>query len=280
MKFIVLGSGGCVSIPKPLCKCDVCTEARKKGRPYSRHGCSLYLEDINLLVDTPEDISDAINCADINAVDRVFFSHIDPDHTMGLRVFEQLKLDWLKYSIGQKCEKPIIVNALKNVLNDINSIGSNLGSMMEYYENVHNLIKREAVEKEIYVSDIKISFIKAKNSTVFVFEDKSNKLIYAPCDAKPFPENEVFKNADVLIMGSVVIDNPLKNGFIIKPGNILFNAVSTMNEVKAILDKYKIKEAYITHIEEDYGKSFDDYLKLEKNYNNIKFTYDGMEIEL
>lgn len=56
MKFKVIGSGVCVCLPKPLCYCKICTEARIKGRLYSRFGCSLFLEDINLLIDTPEDI--------------------------------------------------------------------------------------------------------------------------------------------------------------------------------------------------------------------------------
>jgi phosphoribosyl 1,2-cyclic phosphate phosphodiesterase len=36
MKFTIIGSGGCVVLPKPLCKCRICKEAREKGKPYSR----------------------------------------------------------------------------------------------------------------------------------------------------------------------------------------------------------------------------------------------------
>ena len=55
MNAIILGSGGCVSTPRPCCSCPICTEARQKGFPYARTGCSLYIEDANLLIDTPED---------------------------------------------------------------------------------------------------------------------------------------------------------------------------------------------------------------------------------
>jgi len=65
MRFTIIGSGGCVCTPKPLCQCKVCVQARKKGYPYARCGCSLFLEDISLLVDTPEDIAIALNNADI-----------------------------------------------------------------------------------------------------------------------------------------------------------------------------------------------------------------------
>ena len=34
----------------------------------------------------------------------------------------------------------------------------------------------------------------------------------------------------------------------------------------------------MTHLEEDWGKSFDDYKQLEEVYPNVRFAYDGMEI--
>ena len=41
-----------------------------------------------------------------------------------------------------------------------------------------------------------------------------------------------------------------------------------------------IKKVIITHLEEDWGKSYDDYLKLENQYNQIIFAYDGMIFEI
>ena len=108
MKFTVIGSGGCVALPKPLCKCKICKEARAKGKPYSRFGCSLFLEDLNLLVDTPEDIVHALNEADIKQVDSVLFSHMDPDHVLGMRVFEHIRLNWFEISEGKECTSPIM----------------------------------------------------------------------------------------------------------------------------------------------------------------------------
>ncbi|MCX0370259.1 hypothetical protein LIZ77_05670 [Clostridium perfringens] len=45
-------------------------------------------------------------------------------------------------------------------------------------------------------------------------------------------------------------------------------------------NKYNIKRVIITHLEEDFGKSYDDYVELEKELAGIKFTYDGMKIEI
>ncbi|CEQ06536.1 metallo-hydrolase/oxidoreductase [[Clostridium] sordellii] len=280
MRFKILGSGGCVALPKPLCSCSVCEEARIKGVPFSRYGCSIFLEDISLLVDTPEDIVHAINHSNIKNIDNVLFSHVDPDHTLGMRVFEQLRLNWLEVSEGKECNKPINVYAVESVMFDMNSIKFKFGSYLDYYENTRNLIKRETIDKSIFIDRIKISCIKVNHATIFVFEENNKKVIYAPCDVKPLPNDDIFNNADVLIIGSTIVGNVLKDGFVLKDDNPLRNDFFTMDEIEDIKRKYNISKVIITHLEEDWGKSYNDYLKLECQYNGIQFAYDEMEIDV
>ncbi len=280
MIFKIIGSGGCVALPKPLCCCRVCMEARKKGNPYARFGCSLYLEEAKLLIDTPEDIAQSLNYGEIKEIDRVLYSHMDPDHTLGMRVFEQLRLNWLNISQGIECDSPIEVIAMKHVMEDLNSIRSKHGSYFDYYEKIRNLIKRHVVNDSIQIGEIKISLIKAESATVFVFEEGEKKLIYAPCDVKPFPENEIFKEADVMIIGNTVIGEVLKGDFKLEEDNPLREELFVMDEIVELKNKYNIKKVIMTHLEEDWGKSYDDYLELENHYEDISFAYDGMVIEL
>lgn len=278
MKFKIIGSGGCLAIPRPLCTCKVCNEARTKGKPFSRYGCSLFLEDIDLLVDTPEDIVHAINYSNIKSINTVLFSHVDPDHTLGMRVFEQLRVNWLEISEGRECTNPINVYAMEHVMSDINSIQFKFGTYLDYYEKTRNLIKREIIDNSIFIDDIKISCIKVNHATVFVFEENNTKVIYAPCNVKPFPNNEILKNADVLIIGSTIVGDILKDGFILKSDNPLKKELFSMDEIQNIKIEYNIKKIIITHLGEDWGKSYNDYLELESQYNDILFAYDGMEI--
>ncbi|WP_373600823.1 MBL fold metallo-hydrolase [Paraclostridium bifermentans] len=278
MKFTILGSGGCVSLPKPLCKCRICEEARVKGAPYSRFGCSLFLEDINLLIDTPEDIVHAINNSNIENIDNVLFSHVDPDHTLGMRVFEQLRLNWFDVSEGIECDNPIEVFAMEHVMDDLNSIRFKFGCYFDYYDNVRNLIKRNVVKDSIFIKGIKITFVKVNHATIFVFEKNNKKVIYAPCDVKPFPENDIFKDADLLITGNTIIGDVLKDGIVLSDDNLLKRDLFSMDEVISLKNKYNIDKVIFTHLEEDWGKSYDDYLDLEKNYDNVKFAYDGMKV--
>ena len=53
-----------------------------------------------------------------------------------------------------------------------------------------------------------------------------------------------------------------------------------MSDILKIVETMKIKNIIVTHIEEDWGKSYSDYLELEKQYTNLKFAYDGMIVEL
>ena len=213
MNVIILGSGGCVSTPRACCNCRVCTEARQKGFPYARTGCSLFVEDVNLLIDTPEDINASLNNSGIQKVEHILYSHCDPDHTMGMRVVEQLKMDWLAYSLGKKPDNPIEVASLPAILTDIKKQGTKYGSAIKYYE--------------------------------------ASGLIYTK-------EIRAFKKDNILIE-LVPVDE---------------------QEHVAIRKQYGIKRVIITHLEEDWGKSYNDYRELERELNLIHFAYDGLKIQL
>lgn len=282
MKFKIIGSGGCVSIPRPLCMCNVCQEARKKGIPYKRHGASLYVEDIHLLIDTPEDIVDALNEQNIQNIDYIAFSHQDPDHIFGMRVIEQLRLNWLKVSIGKMCSSPINLLASQGVMNDIEKFQTKFGSVLGYYEKM-KLIKKEMITESKTFGDIKMTLIPVNQEhtvSVFVFESHHKKLIYAPCDVKPFPQDAIFDHADVLIIGNTVLGDVLKGGFVLDHDNPLRQELFTLFEIEQLKSKYSIAKVVMTHIEEDWGKGYDDYLELEKQYEGISFAYDGLTIEL
>lgn len=279
MKVKIIGSGGCVSTPRPCCSCRICTEAREKGFPYARTGCSLFIEDINVLIDTPEDINYAINHSQIQQIDHILFSHCDPDHTMGIRVIEQLKLDWLSMSAGKKMDSPIDVASLPGIMDDLWKQTTKYGSMLEYYESKGLVYTRNL--RKLQSQNISIELIpvdKEEHVTVFLISDNSQKIIYAPCDVKPFPESEKFYDADILIIGNTIVGDVLKNGFIMDQDTPLKETLFSLDEVMELREKYRIREVIITHLEEEWGKSYDDYKELEKNLPSIRFAFDGMEI--
>jgi phosphoribosyl 1,2-cyclic phosphate phosphodiesterase len=92
MKLEFLGSGGNSPIPTPTCRCEVCAEARTEGIPYARRGNSMYLHDLNALIDAPEYAFSNLNRAGIDRLEYVFLTHWHPDHVNGLRVVQSRDL--------------------------------------------------------------------------------------------------------------------------------------------------------------------------------------------
>lgn len=261
--------------------CRVCTEARQKGFPYARTGCSLFVEDVNLLIDTPEDINASLNNSGIQKVEHILYSHCDPDHTMGMRVVEQLKMDWLASSLGKKPDNPIEVASLPAILADIKKQGTKYGSAIEYYEASGLIYTKEI--RAFKKGDIVIELVPVdvqEHVAIFIISSNSRKIIYAPCDVKPFPQSEKFQGADVLIIGNTIVGDILKDGFVLNENNPLRKELFTLDEIDTIRKQYGITEVFITHLEEDWGKSYDDYRELERELNSIHFAYDGLKIQL
>ena len=288
MKAIVLGSGGCTPIPRPGCTCPVCEEARHKGIPFARGGPSFFLENINALFDTPEDILHQLNRERIQKVDYIFYTHWHPDHTMGMRVVEQMYMDFLAVCLeGKQPAKKVNVCALPEVLSDIRAIQNKYGSYLEYYER-NGLVSLAVLEKEkpFTIDDIEIIPLLVEHptvfSTVFIIKSRGKKVVYAPCDAKPFPLNDVAENADILIIGDILPDRTMKNGYYFPEGSPFEQEVILMDELVKIIESLNVKRTIGVHIEEEWGKSFDDYKRIEKQYKefNIEFGFDGMRIEL
>jgi len=258
-------------------------QAREKGFPYARCGCSLYVQDIAVLVDTPEDIAVALNNADIKAVDSIMYSHWDPDHTLGMRVVEQLRLEWLDVYENKTPENPIAVYATAATMQDITAICNKFGSFLDYYEHAAKLIKRHVVGAPFTIGNIKITLVpvaEGSGVSVFVFEENGKKLIYAPCDCTPFPQNDIFMNADVLIMGEICFPGVVKNGRLIGEDHAEKMMLQNFEDVLKLQKQLNIPRLIITHLEELYGKTYDDYRVMEAQYDGVQFAYDGMEIEL
>lgn len=274
MKLKIVGSGGMFQIPNPFCKCSLCEEARMNRGRYERLGPSLYIEDIKMLIDTPEDIGVACERQDISEIKYLSISHKDPDHTRGMRIVEPLGYD----CIADK-GTPIQFIALPEVVDDINAWN---GDGLYYYEDVLNCISL-CKTNYIKIGEIELYLINNKthrgNMTFYVVSEKSKKVIYACCDVKPFVPNELYFDADILIIGLVSDDGILKDGSTLE--NAPFrDDMFTMDEIIEMKHKYRIKRIIVTHIDEYWGKSYAYYKEIEKNLDNISFAYDGMEIVL
>jgi len=267
-------------IPKPLCRCRVCEEARIKGVPYARAGPAAFLHDINLLIDTPAEIVSLLNRSSIRRVDYLTFTHLDPDHVEGFRVVEQIALDfrtWRAYP-----EKQICLLLPEQLSVGVRDIRSQYGSLIDFYQE-SGFVRLVLFQDEVWVKNVRITAIPVERGSqvafVYVFEQSGRKVVYAPCDIKPFPEhrNEV-QQADLLIIQPGIFEEGLKHGFRYPAEHISRTTLYTFEQTLHLATRLKTKRVLFVHLEEYWNRSYDDYCALESKNQRVRFAYDGMQL--
>lgn len=280
MKWTILGSGGCMVIPKPLCRCPVCREARDKGIPYARAGPSAFLHDLNLLIDTPAEIVSMLNRSHIRRVDYLTFTHLDPDHTEGFRVVEQITLDfrtWRAYP-----EKQICLLLPEQLAEPLREIRSQYGPLLDFYQE-SGFVRLHLFRDRIEVGGMGITAIPVdrgrQTSFVYVFEKSGRKVVYAPCDIKPFPEHrKEVQQADLLIIQPGIFEKGLKHGFRYPPEHVSRTTLYTYEQTLELAARIQAKKVLFVHLEEYWNRSHDDYRALESKNKAVRFAYDGMQV--
>ncbi|MFC2035485.1 MBL fold metallo-hydrolase [Chloroflexota bacterium] len=269
-------------IPKPLCQCRICREARKKGVPYTRAGPSAFLHDINLLIDTPAEIISQLNRFSIPRIDHLIFSHLDPDHVEGFRVVEQIALDyrtWRAYP-----EKQLSLLLPEQLNTSVKKLSSQYGSIIDFYQE-SGFLKLQVFHDKIQIGSVRVTAIPvdrgSETAFVYVFENSASRVVYAPCDIKPFPEhrNEV-QHADLLIIQPGIFEEGLKHNFKYPAKHISRNTLYTFEQTMELATRLQAKKVSFVHLEEYWNRSYDDYRALEAKHSGICFAYDGMKLRV
>jgi phosphoribosyl 1,2-cyclic phosphate phosphodiesterase len=267
-------------IPKPLCQCRVCRQAREKGIPYARTGPSAFLHDINLLIDTPAEISGQLNRSHIRHIDYLTFSHADPDHVEGFRVVEQIALDfrsWRAYP-----DKQICLLVPEEVDTRLGEIRSQYGSALDFYRE-SGFVRLEVFRDRVRVGEVDITAIPVDRGSqfvfIYVFEKAGRRVVYAPCDIKPFPEHrpEVQK-PDLLIIQPGIFQTGLKHGFRYPADHISRTTLYTYEQTMELAGRLEAKRVVFIHLEEYWNRGYEDYRALETKDRRIRFAYDGMRL--
>jgi len=269
-------------VPKPLCQCRICREARKKGVPYTRAGSSAFLHNINLLIDTPSEIISLLNRSSIRRINYLIFSHLDPDHVEGFRVVEHIALDfrtWRAYP-----EKQICLLLPEQLRAGLKKLSSHYGPVIDFYQE-SGFLKLKLFHDNIQIGNVRITAIPvdqgSQTAFVYVFENSASRVVYAPCDIKPFPEhrNEV-RHADLLIIQPGIFEEGLKHGFKYPAKHISRKTLYTFEQTMELVTRLQAKKVVFVHLEEYWNRSYDDYYALTSKDPRICFAYDGMQLKV
>ncbi len=257
MKIIILGSGGFLPTPLPSCNCKICKESPK------RFGPSIYIPELELLIDTPENIYEKFTKSNFK-ISNVLYSHWHPDHTAGYRLFE-----YLYYSINIK--KPII-HLNKKLLDSF----KDRFPAISYFKD-RGFIEINRVPNELIIKDTKIKFLEMNNdfSVAYLIKSKNKNILIIMDHSKDFILENINEKIDLLIMnfGSFHENMNLFHNYHIENSETDF-----IRDNLRIIRKLKPKKTVFLHIDPIWNITEEDFKKIEEDYSdyNISFSYDGM----
>jgi len=280
MELVFLGTGGAETTPKVGCLCAVCQEARRKGGRFVRNGPSVFLTEASVLFDTPEDVDKSLEREGIHEVRYIVYTHWHPDHTAGRRVLEQLNMDWL----DPKARKITHVWLPTWVRDDFRK-RHGLEENLEYFERAGIARIHEVGEGERFQLDgmsVRPFRMAQPGLTAYVLERKSRRLVFALDDAKGWKPSTEFLEPDLLVLETGWFERDPKGRTIVPPGHSIRNEEASFEETLSMIDRIDPRKAVLTHIEQLWARSYEDYLELETKYHGhkLQFAYDGLRIKL
>ena len=268
MEIVFLGTAGAETTPKVGCLCPVCQEARHKGGRFVRNGPSLLLTGASVLFDTPEDVDKSLEREGIHEVSHLVYTHWHPDHTAGRRVLEQLNMDWL----NPKARRITHVWLPTWVRDDFRK-RHGLEDNLEYFERsgiarIHEVGEGERFQLDgLSVCPFRMA---QPGLTAYVLERASRRLVFALDDAKDWKPSTEFLEPDLLVLETGWFERDPKGRVIVPPGHSIRNEEASFEETLGIIDRINPRKAILTHIEQLWARSYEDYLELEKKHKSLQ----------
>ena len=256
MKFIILGCGSSMGVPRPDGFFGNCDPNNKKNY---RTRCSALLKtsNENILFDTSPDLRQQLLRHNIKKIDKVFYSHMHGDQTHGINDLRPFYLS-SKKQINVYADQ-ITSKYLKKSFSYI---------FNSYSKEYPATLKLNKLEKNTYTKNlnkrVKISSIVVEHGMVksncFIID---NKIAYISDVNKIYKKDEkFFKNLKYLIIDCLWYNY--------HPSH--FNLESSL----MIIKKFKPKKAILTNL-----SPVLDYKILKKQLpKNVIPAHDGLTLEL
>jgi len=280
VELVFLGTAGAETTPKVGCLCRVCQEARLKGGRFVRNGPSVFLAGASVLFDTPEDADKSLEREGIHEVRHLVYTHWHPDHTAGRRVLEQLNMDWL-----DRKKRRVTDVWLPNWVREDFRKRHGLEENLEYFERAGIARINEVGEGEPFQLDgitVRPFRMAQPGLTAYILERGSRRWVFALDDTKDWKPSTEFSDPDLLVLETGWFERDPEGGIIVPSGHPIRNEEASFDETLDIIDRINPQKAVLTHIEQLWDRSYEDYLELEKKHNGhkLEFAYDGLRINL
>ena len=256
MKFIILGCGSSMGVPRPdgfFGKCD------PKNKKNYRTRCSALIKtnNENILIDTSPDLRQQLLSQNIKKIDKVFYSHMHADQTHGINDLRSFYL-FNKKPISVFADRATSSYLKKSFFYCFSKKNKEYPAILELNPLNKKLYIKES-NKKITIKPIKVIHGKVK-STCYIID---RKLAYISDVSKILDKDyKYFKNLKYLIIDCL--------WYRFHPSH--FNLDAAMNMIKI----FKPKKSILTNLHSDL-----DYNELKKKLpTNVIPAHDGLSVIL
>ena len=256
MKFIILGCGSSMGVPRPDGFFGNCDPKNKKNY---RTRCSALIQtsEENILIDSSPDLRQQLLRHRIKKIDRVFFSHMHGDQTHGINDLRSFYIRYKK-QINVYADKFTSKYLTRTFSYIFNSHSKEYPATLKLNKLSKNILTKDK-KKIINIKTIQVEHGKVKSNCFII----AKKLAYISDVNKIYPKDfRYFNNLKYLIIDCLWYNY--------HPSH--FNLESSLMMIK----KFKPKKAILTNL-----SPVLDYKKLKEQLpKNVIPAYDGLTIKL
>jgi len=286
MRVEFLGTAGAMPTPRPLCRCEVCVEARLLGVPFARSGPSLFVHGPDVLVDTPGEITDQLNRSSVDRIAACFYSHWHPDHTMGRHVFSTMNADYRGWPPRPRRVTPVYLPE---------QVAMDARRFLALREHLAFLEERERVAEVrelrdgdvVCVGDTTVRPLRLAQRFVygFLFEQPDRRLLVVPDEMDGWVPPAEARGVDMAVVPMGIAEfHPLTGERLVPEEHSVLRIEATFDETLRIVEKIAPKRVLLTHIEESDGLSHGVLEQvaatLRRRGLDLSFSYDTLVVEV
>jgi phosphoribosyl 1,2-cyclic phosphate phosphodiesterase len=281
LRLEVLGSGGAIATPRPLCDCHVCALAREHGPPDARSGPSVFVHGPDVLVDTPEESRVQLAFSGIRRVEAALYSHWHPDHTAGRRVWE-CGFDFRGWPPEEKRTHRTPLYVPEQVARDFDAY-LGIAQQLEYLEHrlrvvgVHVVADGDAVE----LGSTTVTPIRLAQDYVyaFLFESPGTRLLLVMDELKGWTPPDLGPLDLAYLPLGIFEHHPFTGERTMHRDHPLLRLEATYPETLGVVRSLDARRVVLSHIEHMDGLTHEDVVRLGAR-DGWEPAYDGMTIDV
>jgi len=112
--------------------------------------------------------------------------------------------------------------------------------------------------------------------TAYILERESRRLVFALDDTKDWKPGTEFLDPDLLVLETRWFERDPEGRVIVPPGHTIRNEEASFEETLGIIERINPRKAVLTHIEQLWAWSYEDYLELQKKHKSYKLQFGTM----